>query len=41
MESQDLPPPPSPNHGWQNGKMARFWPSRGFILDLGVRTITF
>ena len=41
MESQDLPPPPPPNQGWQNGKMARFWPSRRFILDLGVRTITF
>ena len=43
MESQDLPPPPPPppNQGWQNGKMARFWPSRGFILDLGGRTITF
>ena len=40
MESQDLPPPP-PNQGCQNGKMARFWPSRGFILDLGGRTITF
>ena len=35
------PPSPALNQGWQNGKMARFWPSRGFILDLGGRTITF
>ena len=32
MENLD-PPPPSPQI--KDGKMARFCPSRGFILDLG------
>ena len=33
MENPD-PPPPSPKI--KDGKMARFCPSRGFILDLGA-----
>ena len=33
MENLDPPPPLSPQI--KDGKMARFCPSRGFILDLG------
>ena len=32
MENLDPPPPPAQI---KDAKMARFWPSRGFILDLG------
>ena len=35
MENLDPPSPPPPEI--KDGKMARFWPSRGFILDLGGR----
>ena len=35
MKNLDPPVPPPPQI--KDGKMARFWPSRGFILDLGGR----
>ena len=34
MENLDPPSPPPPSQ-IKDGKMARFCPSRGFILDLG------
>ena len=39
MENLDPPPPPPPQI--KDGKMARFCPSRGFILDLGDGGLLF